>query len=52
MKTLDEVKAEIEPILKQQKAQDIAQKQTEDLAGSRRRRRDWMQPRLPKACPL
>ena len=31
MKTLDEVKAEIEPILKQQKAQQIAQKQAEDL---------------------
>jgi peptidyl-prolyl cis-trans isomerase D len=31
MKTLDEVKAEIEPILKQQKAQDIAQKQAADL---------------------
>ncbi len=31
MKTLDEVKAEIEPILKQQKAQQLAQKQAEDL---------------------
>jgi len=31
LKTLDEVKAEIEPILKQQKAQQIAQKQAEDL---------------------
>jgi peptidyl-prolyl cis-trans isomerase D len=31
MKTLDEVKAEIEPILKQQKAQEIVQKQAEDL---------------------
>ncbi len=31
MKTLDEVKAEIEPILKQQKAQQIAQTQAEDL---------------------
>ncbi len=31
MKTLDEVKGEIEPILKQQKAQQIAQKQAEDL---------------------
>src|SRR6202795_1203953 len=31
MKTLDEVKAEIEPILKQQKAQDIAQKQADSL---------------------
>ena len=31
MKTLDEVKAEIEPILKQQKAQQMAQKQAEDL---------------------
>jgi peptidyl-prolyl cis-trans isomerase D len=31
MKTLDEVKAEIEPILKQQKAQDLAQKQAADL---------------------
>src|SRR6202167_96344 len=31
MKTLDEVKGEIEPVLKQQKAQDIAQKQAEDL---------------------
>ncbi|HZW92723.1 MAG TPA: peptidylprolyl isomerase [Candidatus Eremiobacteraceae bacterium] len=31
MKMLDEVKGEIEPILKQQKAQQIAQKQTEDL---------------------
>jgi peptidyl-prolyl cis-trans isomerase D len=31
MKTLDEVKAEIEPILKQQKAQDVAQKQAADL---------------------
>jgi len=31
MKTLDEVKTEIEPILKQQKTQEIAQKQAEDL---------------------
>src|SRR5271156_105633 len=31
MKTLDEVKAEIEPVLKQQKAQETAQKQAEDL---------------------
>jgi len=31
MKTLDEVKAEIEPVLKQQKTQDLAQKQAEDL---------------------
>jgi len=31
MKTLDEVKGEIEPILKQQKAQQMAQKQAEDL---------------------
>lgn len=31
MKSLDEVKAEIEPILKQQKTQDAAQKQAEDL---------------------
>ena len=31
LKTLDEVKAEIEPILKQQKAQQIAQKQADDL---------------------
>jgi peptidyl-prolyl cis-trans isomerase D len=31
MKTLDEVKAEIEPILKQQKAQQLAQRQAEDL---------------------
>lgn len=31
MKSLDEVKGEIEPILKQQKAQQIAQKQAEDL---------------------
>ena len=31
MKTLDEVKGEIEPILKQQKAQEMAQKQAEDL---------------------
>jgi peptidyl-prolyl cis-trans isomerase D len=31
MKTLDEVKGEIEPILKQQKAQQLAQKQVEDL---------------------
>lgn len=31
MKTLDEVKAEIEPILKQQKAQEMVQKQAEDL---------------------
>jgi peptidyl-prolyl cis-trans isomerase D len=31
MKTLDEVKSEIEPILKQQKAQQIAQKQADDL---------------------
>jgi peptidyl-prolyl cis-trans isomerase D len=31
MKTLDEVKAEVEPILKQQKAQQIAQKDAEDL---------------------
>ncbi|MGA7220612.1 MAG: peptidyl-prolyl cis-trans isomerase [Candidatus Sulfotelmatobacter sp.] len=34
MKTLDEVKAEIEPILKQQKAQQIAEKQAEDLAAA------------------
>jgi peptidyl-prolyl cis-trans isomerase D len=32
MKTLDEVKAEIEPLLKQQKAQEIAQKEAENLA--------------------
>jgi peptidyl-prolyl cis-trans isomerase D len=32
MKTLDDVKAEIEPILKQQKAQEVAQKQAEDFA--------------------
>ncbi len=31
MKTLEEVKAEIEPLLKQQKAQEAAQKQAEDL---------------------
>jgi peptidyl-prolyl cis-trans isomerase D len=31
MKSLDEVKAEIEPILKQQKTQEAAQKQAEDL---------------------
>jgi len=31
LKTLDEVKGEIEPILKQQKAQQIAQKQAEEL---------------------
>jgi peptidyl-prolyl cis-trans isomerase D len=31
VKTLDEVKGEIEPILKRQKAQQIAQKQAEDL---------------------
>ena len=31
MKTLDEVKDQIEPVLKQQKAQQIAQKQAEDL---------------------
>jgi peptidyl-prolyl cis-trans isomerase D len=31
MKTLEEVKGEIEPILKQQKTQQIAQKQSEDL---------------------
>lgn len=31
MKTLDEVKAEIEPILKQQKTQEVAQKQAEGL---------------------
>jgi peptidyl-prolyl cis-trans isomerase D len=31
MKTLDEVKTEIEPILKQQKAQQLAQKEAEDL---------------------
>ena len=31
VKTLDEVKAEIEPIVKQQKAQEAAQKQAEDL---------------------
>jgi peptidyl-prolyl cis-trans isomerase D len=31
MKTLEEVKAEIEPLVKQQKAQDIAQKQADDL---------------------
>jgi len=31
MKTLAEVKAEIEPLVKQQKAQDIAQKQADDL---------------------
>jgi len=31
MKTLDEVKSEIEPVVKQQKAQDVAQKQAEDL---------------------
>ena len=31
MKTLEEVKGEIEPILKQQKAQDIAQKEAADL---------------------
>ena len=31
MKTLDEVKAEIEPLVKQQKAQDLVQKQADDL---------------------
>ncbi|HTC46647.1 MAG TPA: peptidylprolyl isomerase [Candidatus Aquilonibacter sp.] len=31
MKTLEEVKDQIEPILKQQKAQDVAQKQADDL---------------------
>ena len=31
MKTLDEVRQQIEPILKRQKAQEIAQKQAEDL---------------------
>jgi hypothetical protein len=31
LKTLDEVKAEIEPILKQQKTHAIAQKQADDL---------------------
>jgi peptidyl-prolyl cis-trans isomerase D len=31
MKTLDEVKAEIEPVVKQQKTQEAAQKQAEDL---------------------
>jgi len=31
MKSLDEVKGEIEPILRQQKAQDLAQKQADDL---------------------
>jgi peptidyl-prolyl cis-trans isomerase D len=31
MKTLDEVKGEIEPVLKQQKTQEIAQKQAEEL---------------------
>jgi peptidyl-prolyl cis-trans isomerase D len=31
MKTLDEVKDQIEPVLKQQKTQEIAQKQAEDL---------------------
>jgi peptidyl-prolyl cis-trans isomerase D len=31
MKTLDEVKSEIEPILKQQETQQLAQKQAEDL---------------------
>ncbi len=31
MKTLDEVKAEIEPVVKQQKTQEIAQKQAEEL---------------------
>ncbi|MGA7930225.1 MAG: peptidylprolyl isomerase [Candidatus Sulfotelmatobacter sp.] len=31
LKTLDEVKSEIEPILKQQKTQEIAQKQAEEL---------------------
>jgi peptidyl-prolyl cis-trans isomerase D len=31
MKTLDEVKGEIEPVLKQQKTQEAAQKQAEDL---------------------
>jgi peptidyl-prolyl cis-trans isomerase D len=32
LKTLDEVKDQIEPILKQQKAQEVAQKQADDLA--------------------
>jgi peptidyl-prolyl cis-trans isomerase D len=32
MKTLDELKTQIEPIVKQQKAQDAVQKQAEDLA--------------------
>ena len=36
-KTLDEVKAEIEPILKQQKAQQIAQKQAEALLNDARK---------------
>jgi peptidyl-prolyl cis-trans isomerase D len=34
LKTLDEVKDQIEPILKQQKAQEIAQKQADDLANA------------------
>jgi peptidyl-prolyl cis-trans isomerase D len=37
-KTIDEVKGEIEPILKRQKAQQAAQKQAEDLG---RRRSSW-----------
>jgi peptidyl-prolyl cis-trans isomerase D len=36
MKTLDEVKADIEPLLKQQKAQQVAQKQAEALLNQAR----------------
>jgi peptidyl-prolyl cis-trans isomerase D len=36
MKTLDEVKAQIEPILKQQKAQQAAQRQAETMLGQAR----------------
>jgi peptidyl-prolyl cis-trans isomerase D len=36
MKTLDEVKADIEPLLRQQKAQQIAQKQADDLLNQAR----------------
>ena len=49
MKTLDEVKDQIEPMLKQQKAQQIAQKQAETCC-SRLKQRDWTRRRPRKAC--
>jgi len=43
MKTLEEVKSQIEPVVKQQKAQQAAQKQAEDLL-QQAKTQDWTRP--------